>query len=396
VVLANREAFAELPLLSAKGWDVSIDGRLNTFISFSQGDAQPSGAATWTGIEDRAAGTDHIAMTRVRSGFITNVFGFRLVKQLTPDLKVTGRFATWVGVSQARDKSDNPAVDVREVYVKMEGDWGGILAGRDLSLFARGAILLDYEIHHAYGLGHPCAIRTVRGGACGFAGHGILFPSFNAGIVYSTPELSGLQLSVGAYDPATVGERQYERTPFPRVEAELTYKWPGYFHLFADALWQRIGSNTNPEQNPDATGIAAGAGVTLGPFAAGFAYHTGKGLGLYVPLENSPLFSDDNGVLRRSHGLAGMASLSFGETKIAGGAGMTELLRSEFEPTGPLMVTFPKRQLGISAGVYQGIDETLFFALEYFRGYYDWHQSTVGGNPKQRVNFVNAGVTLVW
>ncbi|MEP6652835.1 MAG: porin [Myxococcales bacterium] len=395
-VFATREAAADIPLVKANGWDVFLDGRLNTFASVSAGDAQPNGVAPWQGIEDRAAGTDNIGMSRIRSGFITNVLGLSLTKQLTPRLKVTGRFAIWAGVSQDRNKSDAPALDAREVYIRMEGPWGSVLAGRTLSLFERGAIMLDYDIHHAHGLGHPCAIRTVRGGACGFAGHGLLFPSFNAGVVYSTPDIRGIQVSVAAYDPATVSERSYERTPYPRTEFELTYRFRRLFHVFADGLWQRIGSNLDSELNPDAWGLAAGAGLELGRVALGVAAHTGQGLGLYVPMENSPLFSDDNYVLRKSRGLVGMGSLTFGTTKIAGGVGVSQLMKTGFEPAGPLAITFPSQQLGVSAGVYHGISETLFLALEYFYGYYSWYDSTSAGTPRQGVNFFNAGVTLVW
>jgi hypothetical protein len=393
LTLASRDAGADIPLVNANGWDVSLDGRLNTFASVAIGDAQPSGVAPWQGIEDRTAGTDQLQLSRIRSGFITNVLGLRLVKPLSPSLKVTGRFAIWVGVSQDRNKSDTPALDAREVYIKIEGPWGNVLAGRDLSLFERGAIMMDYDIHHAFGLGHPCGIRTVRGGACGFAGHGLLFPSFNAGIVYTTPERHGAQLSLAAYDPATVSERSYERTPYPRGEFELTYHSRNVFHFFADGLWQKIGNNNDRELNPVAWGLAAGAGLNVGRVALGIAAHTGQGLGLYVPMENSPLFSDDLYVLRKSRGMAGMASVTFGNNKIAGGAGVTQLMKTEFEPAGPLAITFPKQQLGISSGLYHGFSETLYLALEYFYGYYSWYDSTSAGRPRQGVSFFNSGVT---
>lgn len=423
VALVGRQAGAEVPITSADGWNLSADGRLNTFMSFAHGDAQPTPIATWTGVEDRAAGGDTITSSRIRSGLVMNVLGFNVVKELSPDLKVTGRFATWVVVAQNRNKSDNPSLDAREVYFKLEGRWGGILAGRNLSLFERGAIMMDYDIEHAYGLGHPCAVRTSAGGACGHAGHGLLYPGYNAGFVYNTPELSGFQLSVGAYDPAAISERTYERTPFPRLEAELTWKVRN-FSLFADALWQRVGNN-NPitdesgnvvnddqgkpvQQDADATGLAAGASVSLGPLTVGAAVYAGKGLGLYVPMENSPLFADEKKVLRRSQGAVGLASIVFGRNKIAGGIGVSQLKMSnvvlpdgtplEAEPFAKL--TFPKQQLGISAGYYRGFSKTIFFALEYFRGEYQWYDSLdamgVVQTNRQNVNFFNTGMTLIW
>jgi hypothetical protein len=236
------------------------------------------------------------------------------------------------------------------------------------------------------------------GAACGHAGHGVLFPSYNAGLVYATPEVIGLQLSAGAYDPAANSERTYERTPYPRIEAELTYHFRSYFRAFTGALWQRFGANSDSEQNADATGVNYGAGVELGPLQLGFSGYSGQGLGLYTVLENSPLFSDDAGVLRKSRGYLGVASIHFKGTKLAGGYGLSILDKTANEPTGPFPAqTIPKRQIGASLGIYQTVS-VLVLALEYFRGAYEWYpvSDTNGGPPlegKQRVTFINAGVT---
>jgi hypothetical protein len=357
--------------------------------------------ASWTGIEDKSATTDRITMTRMRGGFLNNVLGFNLVKTLSPDLKVTGRFATWVGVSQERSKTDNPGLDAREVYLKLEGPWGGLLAGRNLALFERGAILMDYDIQHAEGLGHPCAIRTVRGGACGYAGHGLLFPAYSAGVVYNTPVLAGFQLSAGVYDPAVIPDRQYERTPYPRLEGELTFTASEILSLFLDGLWQRIGNNADPLLNPDVAGVAAGGRVALGPFTGGIAYYAGQGLGLYIPMENSPLFADEEGVLRHGRGYVAMASFALAQTKIAAGAGVSRLATTLTESEPFATLTIPRRQMGMSAGLYQGFYETLTVALEYFRGSYRWYDSTDATSGavvknEQSVHFVNAGLTLVF
>jgi hypothetical protein len=238
------------------------------------------------------------------------------------------------------------------------------------------------------------------GAACGHAGHGLLFPSYNAGFVYNTPDLAGLQLSVGAFDPAANSERTYERTPFPRVEGEVTFHVKNIFKAFVGGLWQRFGSNADVEQNPDANGLNYGAGVNAGPLQLGFTGYFGQGLGLYMPLENSPLFSDDSGVLRPSHGWCGMAALNFGgASKLAGGFGTEALGKTVTEPEGPFpSQAVPKRQTGLSLGFYQTIRGSLVLAFEYFQGTYQWYPlaDPNGGaplEPQQVVNFVNVGVT---
>ncbi len=61
---------------------------------------------------------------------------------------------------------------------------------------SRGAILLDYNYQHAYGLGYP---RNADGGGptCGQVGYGIVFAGYNPQITYNTPVFAGLQITAG-------------------------------------------------------------------------------------------------------------------------------------------------------------------------------------------------------
>jgi Gram-negative porin len=406
-LISSRKAAAEIDIAKNHGWELTNDGRINTFLSFSRGEAQPGSAPLWEGVEDRPDTGGNIQNTRIRNGFLLSILGFNLRKQLAPDVMVTGRIGMWLMASASRSKSDNPPADMREVYVKVEGPFGGVLAGRNLSLFGRGGIMLDYDIEHAYGLGYPCAVRTISGAACGHAGFGLLFPGFNTGLVYNTPEVAGLQLSAGAYDPSVITTYAYETTPYPRFEGELTFKVPKYFRLFLDGFWQRLQkqtsvNGTNVDQKVDAQGYSAGAGLTLGPFAAGFTTHGGQGMGLLTALEDHPIVADDQHfVLRKFTGYLGLASLTFGDTRIAGGYGVTKVKKNQYDPDGPVASNvLLKQEAGYSAGVYQTINKTLILALEYFHAQYDWYEVLTGDgsstSPRQIVHFVNAGVTLIW
>lgn len=395
-----------LPIAKVKGWEISLDGRLNTFVSFSRGKPQPSGYPLWQGFDDKPDADGNITTTRLRSGFVSNVLGWTVQKQVNKDYTLTGRFAIWGNVSQRRDKTQAPDVDLREVYLKVDGPWGGVLAGRNLGLFGRGGIGLNYEIEHGFGLGSPCMIvnrEPSQGpvGACGHVGFGILFPAFNAQITYNTPVFGGFQLSAGVFDPATVLERSYSRTPLPRVEGELAFKAPKYFHAEVSGTWQRIGHQDELTLNVDSYGVAGAAGVTLGPVQLGAAGFMGQGLGIWVAMENYPVFSDDKFILRKQKGFLGMAALNLGKTKIAAGVGQTMVGKTANDPAVFTALNFPAKQLGISAGVYQGVLENLVLGLDYFNATTTWNEGVdnhTGLNfiPKQTVHFVNAGVTLVY
>jgi hypothetical protein len=420
--LMPREAAAEFSLVKQNGWELKLDGRLNAFISVAQGDRTPEGVAEWTAglYEPADPNTGNIFVTRLRSGFVQSVLGFGLTKEVMPNYKLSGRFALWAGASNERKPvlGSQPDVQARELFIRLEAPWGTIEAGRNLGLFGRGGILMDGEIVHADGLGSPCSTRQILGGACGFAGHGVLFPAFNAGALYSTPKFVGIQATVGLYDPSVNSEKAYEITPYPRVEGQLSYNFEDHLKVFGEGMWQRLintaalkdvqgnvvlDSNGKPkDQVADASGLAAGAMFAGGPVQVGAAFYTGTGLTLIIPVFNTPIFADSVGVLRKGQGFVGMASVKFGGTKIAGGAGISQLkltandrLQQPFSQLVP-----PKQQLGISLGLYQTIFDQLTWALEYFRGQYTWYdyRDSVGNvaQPKQAVNFVNTGLTLVF
>ncbi len=412
VLATPNAARAELPspeplsLAKVKGWDVSLDGRMSAFVSFAHGDAQPPGYPTWQGFYDYPTADKKITDTRLRSGFVSNVLGWTLHKQVNPDYALTGRFAIWGNISQKRDKTLVPDVDLREVYLKVDGPWGSVLAGRNLGLFGRGGISLDYDIEHGYGLGSPCMTinrEPSQGpvGACGHVGFGILFPAFNAQITYATPEFGGFQASVGIFDPATVQERGYLRTPLPRVEGELSFKVPKYFHAEVSGSWQRIGQADQLTLNVASYGVAGSAGVNLGPVQLGAAGFAGQGLGVWVAMENYPVFSDDKFILRHQKGFLGMAALNFGHTKIAAGVGETLISRTVNDPAVFTSLNFPAKQLGISAGIYQGVLENLVLGLDFFNANTTWgtgidNVTKANYVPKQSVNFFNLGATLVF
>jgi hypothetical protein len=419
-VLVHRQAAADILLAEQNDWKLTLDGRLNAFINYSQGDRVPAGVAEWTAglFEPADPNSGKIGVIRVRTGFVQNVLGFNLSREVAPGYKIGGRFALWVGASNERKPilGQQPDVEAREVFVQVDAPWGTIQAGRTLGLFGRGGILMDAEIVHANGLGSPCSTRSILGGACGFAGHGVLFPAFNAGFLYSTPSLGGLQLTAALFDPTVNSEKAYEITPYPRLEAQLAYKFRQVLKVFGEAMWQRL-INTNPVMddmgNPvpdasgrptdrvaDASGLSAGAQIAVGPLQLGGSYYRGTGLTLIVPIFNTPIFADQKNVLRAGQGFAGMASLTFGGTKIAGGAGISQLQLTAVEMEPYTQFVPPKQQLGISVGIYQTFFKQLTWAVEYFRGQYVWYkyqnQDGTIVSPKQNINFFNTGLTLLF
>jgi hypothetical protein len=196
----------------------------------------------------------------------------------------------------------------------------------------------------------------------------------------------------------------------------LTYASPNRtVTAFVNGLWQRLSATLTDRDSPDMTvrdydfdayGVNYGLGLNVGFLKLGVSGFSGKGLGLLVPLEDNPaiILSGRYG-LRSEDGYWGGAALVFGGTKLAGGAGLTRAKRDASDP--PITsnnVPFIAQQLGFSAGIYQQAFSMVTFALEYFGAQFTWFDRTemlADGSsavvrPRQIVNFVNAGATLVW
>src|SRR6185295_9672778 len=119
-------AHAEVKLAEGGGWGISLDGRVNAFISVAEGTGIPDGQPDFPGTitKDTKDSAGNIASTRVRNGFMMSILGFNAQKQVSEDLKVSARIALWLNTSSSRTKNVPGPVDPRELYGRLEGSWG--------------------------------------------------------------------------------------------------------------------------------------------------------------------------------------------------------------------------------------------------------------------------------
>jgi hypothetical protein len=421
----GASASAQVSLAETDGWRLSTDGRVNAFLSVAEGMGLPADQPQnlGAGNHDATDSNNNLHSSRIRNGFLMSILGFTGEKQVSPDLKVTARVGLWMNITGSRTKNIPGLIDPRELYGKLEGRWGSFLGGSELSLFGRGATLMDQQIAHDYGLGSPCDVEFASGGGCGMVGFGEPFPGFEPGFVYATPKLSGLQLSVGVYDPATISNAQLNRAPVPRIEGEATYELKNVVRVFASGFWQALegtipattatGTTFLKNLHTDAWGVQAGAMLSIGPVMLGGAAYKGAGFSPITYLDESVISADSAGVLRNSRGAFGLGSFLIDafKLKIAGGVGVWQLDKNRNDvgavsPTGaPSNPALIKQNLGETIGLYQTTGP-VHFALEYFRAQYTWYDRGLADavdptrvdivTPKQVVNFVTAGMTVVW
>jgi hypothetical protein len=425
VLLVASAARAEVSVAKGSDWELYTQGRVNAFLSTGFGDAHPltihgpnelnitpgGGLDTDVDVIPRTdAGGNPIQGTfrsmRLRSGFVPNVFAVGLRGQLTENTTYKIYVAFWMTIeAEGQRKFNNPFAYAREGYGKLEGPWGGLLVGRALDLFSRGATENEFLYGHGFGLGYPGNVADV-GPAAGMIGFGVLAAFFASGIQYSTPMLAGLQLNVGVFDPVVI-TGYYPGTREPLFESEATYDFSrGRFklHLFGNGAYQRLylaASNTSATMD----GVGYGGRLEFGPFHLGFAGHYGNGLGLSYALENSATSISQNNELRRFDGYSVQAQLQAKgfDFNLGWGISRVFLLQSDRDSIANCALdtdvidpmrqcaSLIKRQIGYSAAVVYHIRDRVHLDLDYLRGDFAWFLG-----EKQTVNFINAGVTVTW
>src|SRR5215471_379450 len=410
--LGARQAGAEIPIVQGGGWELYTDGRVGGFISYTKGDGFPLTTPTQT---PRGGGIDHNAAVqisdpnqpdvqptidtmRIRSGFVSNILGIGLRRQLSEQTKLSVYLQLWSDIETESQRKYLPMpIDVRQGYVRLEGPAGEVTVGRQLTLYSRGAVEIDYKYGHGYALGFPGNISS-NGPAAGHIGTGVMAPGFAAGVVYATPKLAGLQLTAGLFDPVVL-QGAWDRTKFVRPEAELTYDTElgsnARLHVFTNGVWQRVYKQNQPNSLFETVlGVGYGARVEVGPVHLGVSGHYGKGLGLYYALETSEAAYDEQYRLRNTDGYYAQSQFILGDFDLNVGAGISRVYELPTDGVADMnghRNSVIQSQLGISGVLVYHFSQVVHVAVDYLRANYKWHLG-----EKQNVNFFNGGMTVVW
>lgn len=429
-------AAAEVTFIEKDGFSFFTDGRINAFFSQGIGDDFPqptdnpngpshtvvgSGQPFTAGyVSNQGDANGRYNGQRIRSGFLASILAFGMKGQISETTRIKAYVSLW-GTAQtyARDRtqdvgrSTSKGFDVREGYLNVEGPWGGVTAGRQLGIFGRmGTAEIDFNYGHNYGLGLPCVDDFYA--SCGHIGTGTLGPGFAAGFVYATPNLSGVKLQAGIFDPVRL-LGVWERVPYPRPEGQLSYERvlspTVMFKLAVEGMYQYMGI-LGDTRSTSVWGVSGGGRLEMGPVRLGLSAFRGKGLGDYVALQNSSSsFSTTTQELRSFSGLYAQSALVFGPSQISLGVGQViddQLASDKIDPS----TSGLKSQTGLSLGYYHNVTDHLALGVDYFRFQTDWWgapNSMVDPNTgsivilpgvlkpeKQVINFFNAGATYHW
>jgi len=282
-LLLPAAANAQLTMQMSNGWSFSFAGNVNAFWVFSKvNNSGPANSSVRTGLLPAFATFEAKGK---EAGMNLGVhFGF--APQINNGGGVHDNFGNG---TQA-----GAQIDMRQVYLTVGGQWGQILAGRELGLFSRQNILNDMTL---FGVGAVGIGGGQSGGTTlGRIGYGYLYPNFDAQLTYSTRAGRPAQLSIGAFQPSNLqGERSpttglctvpatcaFVVTKIPRVEAELTYNQKSgknKYMFWAGGLWQSTSNAATAGQTASSVGGTAGVRGDFSDLSVVVTGYIGKGVG---------------------------------------------------------------------------------------------------------------------
>ena len=363
---AAQAAEAQLTMQMSNGWSFTFAGNVNAFAIYeSQSDngttATPGGLV---GIGGKGF--------NIRTGLLPAFAVFDAKgKEGETDVGVHFGFAPQIQCGGQAHDCFGAQIDMRQVFLTVGGSWGQILAGRELGLFQRQNILTDQTL---FGIG---ATGGINGGGTtlGRIGFGYIYPQFVAQMTYSTPAGRPTQLSIGLFQPSSLGGdggAVYDETKVPRVEAEGVYA-QGNIKAWLGGAVQSAKSLASDESK---TAVGGTGGVRFGNAmwsVTGSGYY-GKGLGTTLAYNgvNSGAGSavdglgvGDDGELRTSYGYIGQVTVTPANSKvtIAGSYGSSFLKATDGE------AAFKTENSLISGGIYYQATKSLKVVAE---GNYAW------------------------
>src|SRR5213082_2309633 len=276
-------ASAQLTMQMSNGWSFSFAGNVNAFWVFTKRNS--SGGADTS-----------VANSSVRTGLLPAFATFEAKgKEAGMNLSVHFGFAPQIqnaGVHDQFSVQSDAAIDMRQVYLTVGGQWGQILAGRELGLFSRQNILNDMTLFGvgAVGIGGVGAGAQGGGTTLGRIGYGYLYPNFDAQVTYSTKGGQPGQLSIGLFQPSIFGQgagtnaasAAYVYTSIPRVEAEFTYNQrsgKNKYMFWAGGTWQSTKNAVTGGNTASSVGGTAGIRGDFSDLSIVVSAYIGKGLG---------------------------------------------------------------------------------------------------------------------
>jgi predicted porin len=379
-------AFA-VDLKTADGsWTFSFDGEVNVDYIFShcEDPASAKGIAGGLTCVGSANGSN---VSNIGNGLLPAAFTFGVSTtqdgiDLAAHLGLYPGIATNDGGSPNLQTGNGPTnsalgttgLDVRQVYMTFGNkDMGTFTLGRNIGLFGADIILNDMTLPGVGAPGSaagPSPSNTTLGGI----GFGYIYTDWLAQINYTTPDLAGFALTVGAFDPlnSLSDPGTTEGKKAPGFHAKVTYTLPiaegTKLYLSVAGLTQQqdyqFPSTTGPSYSYTGTGADFFAKFDMQDLEVIGYYYRAKGLGT-TALFDGGAFTGGGEFFeaRTSSGFLGQVTYKFGPVKLGVSHGDSKLDFADAldAATNPALVSSNRKD---TIGVYYSLTKNLMLLAE--------------------------------
>jgi len=267
-------------------WTVDMNGNVNSFMIFTDSpDATGSGGVG--AITTTSGNADESAM--INTGLLPNWLGFTATTRQN-DLDTSITISMNPGGSSNQALSGGSTEEHRQAFLTFgDKSWGSVKVGKDLGLFGSTAILNDMTL---LGVGAPASTAGGGNTTLGRIGSGFIYADWQGQFTYTTPNMNGLSLSVGVFQPwdaigdgvtsaASTGDADqlgYQGQGSYSWTGDFAGKvWAGFYHQEVQGL---VGGSD------DATAFEAGVSTSIYNINLVAYGYSGEGVGTTLLLAN--------------------------------------------------------------------------------------------------------------
>ena len=288
-------------VIPAGEWTLDVNGNVNAFYIYN--DSKDENTIKG-GLANTKSTTSGDQASSINTGLLPSWLGVT-GKSRQNDLDTEFTISLQPGASQKASLGGGGSSEFRQAYFSFgDKSWGTVLVGKNLGQFGRDAILNDQTL---LGVGSQGVVGAAGGTTTtlGRIGAGFLYADFNGQINYTTPNMNGLELTVGIDQPMatnnlgnTAAVTTFTSNASSTVAASTlsldavgTQKNPAFVgvarysftandvtgKLWVEGKSQKIYGLSGFSANSQVAGI--GANVNAGGFGAVAYYYKGEGAG---------------------------------------------------------------------------------------------------------------------
>ena len=188
-------------VIPAGDWTLDVNGNVNAFLNFSDADAV-QGTNPTGGIAKVQDGLSESDSQGINTGLLPSWLGFTgTTRQNNTDVSFTISFQPNVSDNTGAAGDAKTPLN-RQSYLSFgDKSWGSIKLGKDIGIFASGAILNDMTL---LGVGSGASGRSGDATSLGGIGTGYVYAAWKGQATYTTPNMGGFQAKIGLMNPNNI------------------------------------------------------------------------------------------------------------------------------------------------------------------------------------------------